>query len=162
MASHLAMNCRRTLGGGTLSHSSLYYRNSRSVAYSEVASKLFRSIMLANVGRQHPRLRATSFFQRMRSPSKPAHASTLRLGVYFATSTPAKYTYQNFMSVGEPINLTFPPVHCLTPGASVCVQVHGTSTGGDADELRLLSTSKTFINLRAYGGSLDFLSTKVT
>ena len=41
------------------------------------------------------------------------------------------------------------------------VQVHGTPVGGDADELRLLSTSDTFINLRAHGGSLDFLSTKV-
>lgn len=41
------------------------------------------------------------------------------------------------------------------------LQVHGTSAGGDADELRLLSTSDTFINLRAYGGSLDFVSTKV-
>ena len=40
-------------------------------------------------------------------------------------------------------------------------QVHGKSVGGDADELRLLSTSKTYINLRAHGGSLDFVSTKV-
>ncbi|CAM9369997.1 unnamed protein product, partial [Laminaria digitata] len=39
--------------------------------------------------------------------------------------------------------------------------VHGTSAGGDVDELRLLSTSDTYINLRAYGGSLDFVSTKV-
>ena len=39
--------------------------------------------------------------------------------------------------------------------------MHGTSAGGDADELRLLSTADTFINLRAHGGSLDFLSTKV-
>eukprot|EP00904_Undaria_pinnatifida_P009115 jgi/Undpi1/5333/HiC_scaffold_2.g00614.m1 len=43
----------------------------------------------------------------------------------------------------------------------ITLQVHGTSAGGDADELRLLSTSDTFINLRAHGGSLDFLSTKV-
>ena len=42
-----------------------------------------------------------------------------------------------------------------------CGQVHGTSAGGDTDELRLLSTSSTFINLRAYGGNLDFVSTKV-
>ncbi|CAN0576155.1 unnamed protein product, partial [Laminaria digitata] len=41
-------------------------------------------------------------------------------------------------------------------------QVHGSSAGGDADELRLLSTADTFINLRAHGGNLDFLSTKVT
>ena len=40
--------------------------------------------------------------------------------------------------------------------------MHGTSAGGDADELRLLSTSDMVINLRAYGGSLDFLSTKVS
>lgn len=53
-------------------------------------------------------------------------------------------------------------LHYLVLGLTSCVQVHGTSAGGDADELRLLSTRKTFINLRAYGGSLDFLSTKVT
>lgn len=40
-------------------------------------------------------------------------------------------------------------------------QVHGTSAGGDADELRLLSDEDTVINLRAYGGSLSFLDTKV-
>ncbi|CAN0302315.1 unnamed protein product, partial [Laminaria digitata] len=43
----------------------------------------------------------------------------------------------------------------------ITLKVHGSSAGGDADELRLLSTSDTFINLRAHGGSLDFLSTKV-
>lgn len=41
------------------------------------------------------------------------------------------------------------------------VQVHGTSVGGDTDELRLLSTNKTYIHLLGYGGSLDFVSTKV-
>ncbi|CAN0534213.1 unnamed protein product, partial [Scytosiphon promiscuus] len=41
-------------------------------------------------------------------------------------------------------------------------QVHGSKAGGDAGELRLLSTSGTFISLHANGGSLDFLSTKVT
>ena len=49
----------------------------------------------------------------------------------------------------------------VVPACFVHVQVHGTSAGGDADELRLLSTSDTFINLRAHGGSLDFLRTKV-
>eukprot|EP00904_Undaria_pinnatifida_P005796 jgi/Undpi1/2346/HiC_scaffold_13.g05729.m1 len=43
----------------------------------------------------------------------------------------------------------------------ITLQVHGTSVGGDADELRLLSTADTYINLRGYGGSLDFVSTKV-
>ncbi|CAN0069050.1 unnamed protein product, partial [Laminaria digitata] len=43
----------------------------------------------------------------------------------------------------------------------ITLQVHGKSAGGNADELRLLSTSKDFINLRAHGGSLDFVSTKV-
>ncbi|CAM9144191.1 unnamed protein product [Laminaria digitata] len=43
----------------------------------------------------------------------------------------------------------------------ITLKVHGSSASGDADELRLLSTSDTFINLRAHGGSLDFLSTKV-
>ena len=40
-------------------------------------------------------------------------------------------------------------------------QVYGTAAGGYADELRLLSTNETYINLRAHGGSLDFVSTKV-
>eukprot|EP00904_Undaria_pinnatifida_P005809 jgi/Undpi1/2358/HiC_scaffold_13.g05741.m1 len=43
----------------------------------------------------------------------------------------------------------------------ITLQVHGTAAGGDADELRLLSTSDYFLNLRAHGGNLDFLSTKV-
>eukprot|EP00904_Undaria_pinnatifida_P009109 jgi/Undpi1/5328/HiC_scaffold_2.g00609.m1 len=43
----------------------------------------------------------------------------------------------------------------------ITLKVHGSAAGGDANELRLLSTSDVFINLRAHGGSLDFLSTKV-
>eukprot|EP00904_Undaria_pinnatifida_P005798 jgi/Undpi1/2348/HiC_scaffold_13.g05731.m1 len=43
----------------------------------------------------------------------------------------------------------------------ITLEVHGTSAGGDADELRLKSTSDTYINLRGHGGSLDFVSTKV-
>lgn len=62
---------------------------------------------------------------------------------------------------GEPVTLAFTHVHFLARIPSTRVQVHGSSAGGDADELRLLSTSNTFINLRAHGGSLDFLSTKV-
>ena len=54
----------------------------------------------------------------------------------------------------------FAPISLSWPSFFGC-QVYGTSAGGDADELRLLSTSSTFINLRAYGGSLDFVSTKV-
>ena len=42
-----------------------------------------------------------------------------------------------------------------------CFQVYGASAGGGADELRLKSTNDTFINLRAHGGSLDFVGTKV-
>lgn len=41
-------------------------------------------------------------------------------------------------------------------------QVHGKKGGGDADELRLLSTKKKYINLRGHGGNLDFVHTKVT
>lgn len=41
-------------------------------------------------------------------------------------------------------------------------QVHGLDTGGDCDELRLLSDETTFLNLRAHGGSLSFLRTKVS
>lgn len=43
----------------------------------------------------------------------------------------------------------------------VTLQVHGTARGGDCDELRLLSDENTFINLRAHGGILSFLGTKV-
>ncbi|CAN0261394.1 unnamed protein product, partial [Ectocarpus sp. 4 AP-2014] len=43
----------------------------------------------------------------------------------------------------------------------ITLEVYGSEAGGDADELRLLSTNETFINLRAHGGSLDFVSTKV-
>ncbi|CAN0498964.1 unnamed protein product, partial [Discosporangium mesarthrocarpum] len=39
-------------------------------------------------------------------------------------------------------------------------QVHG-GPDGDCDELRLLSNNVTFINLRAYGGGLSFMDTKV-
>ena len=42
------------------------------------------------------------------------------------------------------------------------LQVYGSSAGGDANELRLMSTSDKYINVRAHGGSLDFVSTKVT
>lgn len=41
------------------------------------------------------------------------------------------------------------------------IQVHGTARGGDCDELRLLSNETTILNLRAHGGSLSFLGTKV-
>eukprot|EP00904_Undaria_pinnatifida_P005755 jgi/Undpi1/2309/HiC_scaffold_13.g05693.m1 len=44
----------------------------------------------------------------------------------------------------------------------VTLQVYGSSAGGDANELRLMSTSDKYINVRAHGGSLDFVSTKVT
>ncbi|CAM9851353.1 unnamed protein product [Pylaiella littoralis] len=43
----------------------------------------------------------------------------------------------------------------------VTLQVHGTADGGDCDELRLLSDASNVINLRAHGGSLSFLGTKV-
>ncbi|CAN0451148.1 unnamed protein product, partial [Ectocarpus sp. 12 AP-2014] len=39
----------------------------------------------------------------------------------------------------------------------ITLKVYGSEAGGDADELRLLSTNETFINLRAHGGSLDFV-----
>ncbi|CAM9596047.1 unnamed protein product, partial [Sphacelaria rigidula] len=40
-------------------------------------------------------------------------------------------------------------------------QVWGSASGGQVDELRLESTDATYINLRAYGGNLDFEHTKV-
>eukprot|EP00904_Undaria_pinnatifida_P005815 jgi/Undpi1/2363/HiC_scaffold_13.g05746.m1 len=39
----------------------------------------------------------------------------------------------------------------------ITLKVHGKSGGGDSDELRLLSTKNKYINLRAHGGSLDFV-----
>ncbi|CAN0151476.1 unnamed protein product [Ascophyllum nodosum] len=47
----------------------------------------------------------------------------------------------------------------VSDGATL--QVHGTSRGGDCDELRILSDEKNIINLRAHGGSFSFLGTKV-
>lgn len=44
----------------------------------------------------------------------------------------------------------------------VTLYVHGTSIGGDADVLRIKSTSEEFYELRGYGGSLSFKSTTVT
>eukprot|EP00903_Cladosiphon_okamuranus_P005915 g5848.t1 len=43
----------------------------------------------------------------------------------------------------------------------ITLMVYGTEAGGDADELRLLSTNETFVNLRAHGGNLDFANSKV-
>lgn len=43
----------------------------------------------------------------------------------------------------------------------ITLKVWGSDSDGLADELRLKSTSDTFINLRAHGGSLDFENTKV-
>lgn len=40
-------------------------------------------------------------------------------------------------------------------------QLHGRDRGGDCDELKLLSDDTTFLNLRAHGGSISFLGTKV-
>ena len=66
-----------------------------------------------------------------------------------------------FHSLSETIEVTFQHESFLSSISGIRVQVHGSSSGGDADELRLLSTNDTFINLRAHGGNLDFLSTKV-
>lgn len=40
--------------------------------------------------------------------------------------------------------------------------IHGTSIGGDTDVLRIESTSSDYYELRGYGGSLSFHTTKVT
>lgn len=58
--------------------------------------------------------------------------------------------------------LTFSDAHVPSSTLSVRAQVHGPAAGGDTDDLRLLSTSDTFINLRAHGGSFDVLRTKVS
>lgn len=44
----------------------------------------------------------------------------------------------------------------------VTLFVHGTEINGDADVLRIKSTSEEFYELRGYGGSLSFHTTKVT
>lgn len=49
----------------------------------------------------------------------------------------------------------------LTVVDGVTLSVHGTSIGGDCDVLRIKSTSDSFHELRAHGGSLSFMSTKV-
>ena len=72
-----------------------------------------------------------------------------------------KYVVLHFLVEDTIRTYAFLHVHFLVPILFTLVQVHGTSAGGDADELRLLSTSDTFIRLHAKGGSLDFLSTKV-
>lgn len=72
-----------------------------------------------------------------------------------------KLTYKCPVHAPRP-SLSFNYRLCLSDDDCWISQVHGTSAGGDADELRLLSTSDAYINLRAYGGSLDFLSTKVS
>lgn len=44
----------------------------------------------------------------------------------------------------------------------IVVNVYGTEKGCDCDYLRLRSDAETIVNIRAHGGSLDFMSTKVT
>lgn len=44
----------------------------------------------------------------------------------------------------------------------VTLYVHGTSIGGDCDVLRIESTDDTYHEVRGYGGSLSFKSTKVS
>ena len=79
----------------------------------------------------------------------------------FSIFLPVEYIQSGLLifCIGQP-NLTNPIFDIDRPGPD-SDQVHGKSAGGKADELRLLSTSKDFINLRAHGGSLDFVSTKV-
>lgn len=44
----------------------------------------------------------------------------------------------------------------------IVLNVYGTEMGGDCDYLRLRSDAETIVNVRAHGGSLDFMNTKVT
>lgn len=56
----------------------------------------------------------------------------------------------------------YPRSHYPMMMSSLCFeQLHGTARGGDCDELRLLSDENTILNLRAHGGSLSLLGTKV-
>lgn len=66
------------------------------------------------------------------------------------------------------------PLHPLeTPGEwmldedlhildGVVLNVYGTAIGGDCDHLKLRSDSASFVHIRAHGGSLDLMSTRVT
>lgn len=44
----------------------------------------------------------------------------------------------------------------------ITLNLYGTGAGGDCDYLKLRSDSEMFVNLRAHGGSLDLMKTKVT
>lgn len=44
----------------------------------------------------------------------------------------------------------------------IVLKVYGTEAGGECDYLKLRSDADTVVNLRAHGGSLDFMNTKVT
>ena len=44
----------------------------------------------------------------------------------------------------------------------ITLNIYGTAAGGDCDYLKLRSDSEMIVNVRAHGGSLDFLDTKVT
>lgn len=44
----------------------------------------------------------------------------------------------------------------------IVLNVYGTDIGGDCDYLKLRSDSETIVSVRAHGGSLDFMHTKVT
>ena len=44
----------------------------------------------------------------------------------------------------------------------IVFKVYGTGAGGECDYLKLRSDADTVVNLRAHGGSLDFMNTKVT
>ncbi|CAM9922737.1 unnamed protein product [Ectocarpus sp. 12 AP-2014] len=44
----------------------------------------------------------------------------------------------------------------------ITLSIYGTDIGGDCDYLKLRSDSSVIVNVRAHGGSLDFMNTKVT
>lgn len=76
-------------------------------------------------------------------------------------------------SIYEALGPTSPLYPLETPGEwmlaeslyvsdGIVFKVYGTGAGGECDYLKLRSDADTVVNLRAHGGSLDFMNTKVT
>lgn len=82
------------------------------------------------------------------------------------TSVSVSSRHCEFRSFTRPPVISSPVTMCLVVYGAL-LQVWGPDSGGDVTELRLKSTpatddaDATVVNLRAYGGSLDFENTKV-
>lgn len=76
-------------------------------------------------------------------------------------------------SVYEALGVTSPLYPLETPGEwmldeslyvldGIVFNVYGSDIGGDCDYLKLHSSAATIVNVRAHGGSLDVMNTKIT